>query len=83
MPKVLTCGKGKFPLANWTNVAKGQGHSSQHDGHDISNTTSPRQDPHAERNSMVMAPINRTQTYPAVLPPCKSRKELANGTWVR
>ena len=25
MPKVLTHGKGKFPLANWTSVAKGQG----------------------------------------------------------
>ena len=30
-----------------------------------------------------MAPINRQQTYPAVLPPSKSRKELANWTWVR
>ena len=30
-----------------------------------------------------MAPINRQQVYPAVLPPSKCRKELANLTWVR
>ena len=57
------CGKGKFPLVNWTSVAKGQGHNSQNDGHEISSTN-------AERNSAVMAPINRLQTYPAELPPC-------------
>ena len=83
MPKVLTCRKGKFPLANWTSVAKGQGHNSHNDGHDIPSTSSQRKDPNAERNSAVIAPINRPQTYPAVLPPCKSRKELANWTWVR
>ena len=83
MPKVLTCRKGKFPLANWTSVAKGQGHKSQNDGQDISSTSFPRRDPNEERSSAVMAPINRSQTYPAVLPPCKSRKELANWTWVR
>ena len=33
MPKVLTCRKGKFLFANWTSVAKGQGHNSQNDGH--------------------------------------------------
>ena len=38
MPKVLTCRKGKFPLANWTSVAKGQGHNSQNDRHYISST---------------------------------------------
>ena len=83
MPKVLTCGKGKFPLANWTSVAKEQGHNSQNDGHDIPSTSFTRRDPNVERNSTVMAPINRSQTYPTVLPPCKSRKELANGTWER
>ena len=24
MPKVLTCRKGKFPVANWTSIAKGK-----------------------------------------------------------
>ena len=28
-----------------------------------------------------MASINRPQTYPPVLPPCKPRTELANWTW--
>ena len=83
MPKVLTCRKGKFPLENWTSVAKGQGHNSQNDRHDVASISFPRRDPNAERNSAVMAPINRSQTYPAVLPPCKSRKELGNWTWVR
>ena len=32
---------------------------------------------------MAMVPINRSQTYPAILPTCKSRKELANWNWVR
>ena len=31
----------------------------------------------------MMASINRSQNYPPVLPPCKSRKELANWTWVK
>ena len=74
MPKVVTCRKGKCPLANWTSVAKRQGNNSGNDGHDISSTSIPRRDTHAERNSTEMAPINRSQTYPAVLPPCKSRK---------
>ena len=78
MLKLLTCRKGKFPLANWTSVAKGQGHNSQNNGQDIPSYSFQRRDPQAERNSIVMAPINSSQTYPAVLPPCKSRKESAN-----
>ena len=50
MPKVVTCGKGKFPLANLTSGAKGQGHNSQNDIHDISSTSFPRRDPNAEGN---------------------------------
>ena len=46
-------------------------------------TPFPRRDPDAERYCVVMAPINRSQTYPAILPPCKSRKKLANWNWVR
>ena len=36
-----------------------------------------------QKETAVMAPIIRSQTYPAVLSLCKSRKELANWTWVR
>ena len=68
MPKVLTCRKGKFPLANWTSVAKGEGHNGQNDGHDISSTSFPIRDPNTERKSTVMTPINRSQTYPAINP---------------
>ena len=82
-PKVFTCGKGKFPLENWTSVSKGQGHNSQNDGHDISNTSFQIRDPNAERSSAVMAPINKSKTYPAILSSCKFRKKLANWTWVR
>ena len=83
MAKVLTCRKGKLLLANWTGVAKGQGHNSQNDEQDISSTSFPRKDPHAERNSAVISPVNRSQTYTAVLLLCNSIKELANWTWVR
>ena len=31
----------------------------------------------------MMASINRSQTYPPVLPPCKTRKELANWMLVK
>ena len=79
----MTCKKGKFPLVNLTSVAKGQGSNSQNDGHDITNTPFPRRDPDAERNSTARAPINRSQTYPVIPSPCKSRKELANWNWVR
>ena len=68
MLKELTCRKGKLPLANWTSVAKGQGNNSQNDRHDISNTPFPRGDQDAERNSVMMASISRSQTYPPILP---------------
>ena len=64
-------------------MAKRQGHNSWNDRHHIASTSFPRRDHDAGRNSTVMAPINRSQTYPARLIPCKSRKELANWTWVR
>ena len=87
MPKVLTCRKGKFPLANWTSVAKGQGNNApkeiQDDRHDISNTLFPRRDLDTERDPVVMASIYRSQTYPPILTFHKPRKELANWTWVR
>ena len=80
-PKVLTCGKarGKFPLANWTSVAKGH---RNNDGHDISEAPPSINNQDMERKSSVMTPIKRQQMHPAAPPPCKSRKELANWTWV-
>ena len=60
----------------------GCGHNS---GHDIS------QAPHllknqeliVERNLSVVAPTDRVQTYEGNLAPSKSRKDLANWSWVR
>ena len=60
--------KRKISLENWTSVTKEEEHISQNDGHDIPSASFQRRDPNAERNSTVMAPINRSQTYPEVLP---------------
>ena len=53
-----------------TSVIKGQGNNPpkeiQIDRHDISNTPFPRGDPDAERDSAMMASINRLQTHPPV-----------------
>ena len=74
MPKVLTSGISKYPLANWTSVIKVQGNNppkdKQNDGHDSSNIPFQEGDPDAERDLVMMASINRSQTYPPVLPPC-------------
>ena len=83
MPKVLNCQIGKFPLANLTSVAERQGHNSQNDGHDIPSTSFQRRDPNAEGNFVVMTSINRSQSYPAVIAHCKSRKDFENWTLVR
>ena len=83
-PKVLICGRGrgKFPLANWTSVAKGHGCSNRHDISDAALSLN-NQDPNTERNSTVIVPIDRVQTYQGELAPHKPRKELANWTSVR
>ena len=82
--KVLICGRGrgKFPLANWTSVTKGHGHNN---GHDISEAPPSlnNQDPNVERNSAAIVPTDIGQTYQGDLAPCRSRKDLANWTWVR
>ena len=62
---------------------KDKENNSQNDGYDISNIPFQRREPDEERKSVVMAHINRSQTYPAILTPSKSRKELANWNWVR
>ena len=63
-------------------MAKGQGNNSQNDGHDISNNPFPRGDPDAERNSIMMASINRSQTYQPIFSHQRLRKELGNWNWV-
>ena len=86
MPKVLTSRNGEYPLANWTSVVKGQGNNLpkeiQNDGHDLSNIPFQEGDPDAKGESVMMAYINRSQTYPPILSLCKLRKGLASWTWV-
>ena len=65
LPRVLTCGRGKSPLANLTSVAKGH---RNNDGHGISDAPPSINNQDMERNSSVMAPIKRQQTYPAAPP---------------
>ena len=51
MPNALTSKKGKYPLANWTSVIKGQRNNppkeKQNDGHDSSNIPFQEGDPDA------------------------------------
>ena len=56
-----------------------------HSRHDISEALPllNNQEPIAERNPAVTIPTDRVQTYEGDLAPCKSRKDLANWTWVR
>ena len=85
-PKVLTCGRGrgKFPFTNWTSVTKGCGfgHNSRHNISEAPPLLN-NQDSNVERSSAVVIPTDRVQTYQGDLAPCKSRKDLANWTWVR
>ena len=80
----MTSGKGKYSLANWTSVIKGQGNNPpeeiQNDGHDLSNIPFQEGDQDAERDSGMMASINRSQMYPIVLPQHIPGKGLANWT---
>ena len=41
------------------------------------------QEPTVERNLAMVAPTDREQTYEGNLAPSKSRKDLANWSWVR
>ena len=61
-------------------MAKGHGNNN---GHDMSDAPPSINNQDTERNPSVMAPIKRQQMCPAAPPPCKSRKELDNWTWVR
>ena len=85
-PKALTHGRvrGKFPLANWTSMIKGHG-CGLNSRHDISQAPPSlnNQEPIVERNLAVIAPTDRVQTCEGNLAPHKSRKDLANWSWVR
>ena len=87
-PKVLSCGRsrGKFPSANWTSVTKGCG-CRLNSGCDIPQAppllNNNNQEPTVERNLTVVAPTDRVQTDEGNLAPSKSKKDLANWSWVR
>ena len=83
MPTALIFGRGggNFPLANWTNVAKGCGCGFINE-HNITQAPPVNQEPTVERNLAIVAPINRVQTYEGNLAQIKSRKDLANWSWV-
>ena len=82
-PKALNLGrgrgKGKFPLANWTSLAKGHG-CGIINGCDIPQTPPVQQEP--ERNLAVVPPTYKIQTYEGDLALARTRKPLANWTWV-
>ena len=84
LPRALSFGRGSgnFPLTNRTRVAEGCG-CGFINGHDIPQTPPVNQEPTVERNSPIVAPANRVQTYEENLGPSKSRKDLANWTLVR
>ena len=62
-------------------MAKGHGHYDQCDIFDALPSLN-NQEPNMERNSVVVVPIDRVQTYPELVP-CKTKKELNNWRWVR
>ena len=74
-PKVLSLGRGrgKFPLAYCTSMTKGCG-CRLPSKHDIPQAPPVHQEPMVERNLAIVAPMKA---------PSKSRKDLANWSWVR
>ena len=74
-------GRGIYPLANWTSVAKGCGHGFINCC-DLPQTPHVHQEP-AERNLAIVAPKDRVQTYEGDIAPITLRKDLANWSWVR
>ena len=81
LPKILSFGKGRgnFPVANWTSLAKGCG--CRFNGHDTPQTPPVQQE--LGKILAVVAPTDKVQTYKGNLVPGKNRKHLANWTWVR
>ena len=74
-------GRGNFPLANWTSVAKGCGHGVIN-GCDISQAPPVHQEP-VDRKLAIVTPSDKVQTYEGNIAPSTSRKDLANWSWVR
>ena len=74
-------GRGNFPLANWTSVAKGHG-CRFINGYDIPQSPPVHQEP-VERNLEVVAPTDRVQTSVGNLSSSTTRKDLTNWSWVR
>ena len=72
-------GRGNFPLANWTCVAKGHGHGIIN-GCDTPQAPPVHQEP-VEGNLAVVATTNRVQIYEGNLVPSTTRKDLANWSW--
>ena len=83
-PNILSFGKGKgkFPLANWTSVNKGCG-CRFNSGCDIPLAPLVHQEPTVERNLAIVTSTDGVQMYEGNLAPSKSRKDLANWSWVR
>ena len=81
-PKGLSLGRGRgnFPLANWTSLGKGCWCRFVN-RHDTPQTPPVQQEP--EEILAVVAPTDRVQTYKGNMGPGKTRKPLANWTWVR
>ena len=83
-PQVLSLGrgsgKGKFPLANWSHLAKGHG-CRIINGFNIPQTPPVQQEP--EKNLAVVASTDRVEANKGNVAPGKTRKPLANWTWVR
>ena len=84
LPKALSFGRGRgnFPVTNWTSVAKGRG-CRFISKYDAPQAPPVHQEPTVERNLAIVAPTNRVQTYEWNRTPSKSRKDLANWSWVR
>ena len=72
------------PFGKLDSVTKG--HGCRHNSRcDISQAPPflNNEEPITERNLTVVAPTDKVQTYEGNLAPSKSRKDLANWTWVR
>ena len=82
LPKSFDLGRGRgnFPLANWTSVAKGCGHRFVN-GCDTPQTPPVPQEP--EKNLTIVAPTDRVQTYEENVTPSTTTKDLVNWSLLR
>ena len=75
-------GRGKFPLASSINVTKGCG-CRLNSGCDLPQAPPVHPEPTLERNLAVVVHTDKVQMYEGNLAPSKSKKDLANWSWVR